>query len=471
MIYIIVDFFKRCKYFFYINLFINVLILNYFSYKITHKINNRLIQWLYYTINLNGCMLIKIVQWLNTNLELLNLENSKILYDIFSLFYENCNIHDLNYTKKLFLNEFNILLDSDNIIKLDNTFDIKSGSIAQIYKATYNNKEVALKVVHPDINYQLIFPIMYIKFYTFIVNKIVCLNSYRCIFLFDSFFDNLKNQTNMLYEFNNMKYFYDCYKNNKYILIPKPIYATKNILIMEFIDGKKFEELESSSILEKQKIVQLLNLFLKDNYFFKDYYHSDLHESNWKVIKYDDFYKIIIYDYGYISVNKFKESFKKIIYYNDIVDIDSILELLHFHCPNIQICLKEFMFKFKEYIKENNIQYREPFCDEIMVLLYKFIFINKITVEPFMFELFISLILFKKYIIKFINIKKIDVSNANHLISSYMSTIYLCDKYDIFPELKNYFKMKYINNSEIYNSYQFENTFYENLKADNSLDI
>ena len=52
-----------------------------------------------------------------------------------------------------------------------------------------------------------------------------------------------------------------------------------------------------------------------------------------------------------------------------------------------------------------------------------------------------------------------------------MSTIYLCDKYDIFPELKNYFKMKYINNSEIYNSYQFENTFYENLKADNSLDI
>ena len=465
----IVDFSKKCKYFVYFNLFLNVLMLNLLNYKLTNNINDRFIRWLYYTINLNGCILIKIVQWLNTNFEMLDIINSKMLYSIFSAFYEDCDIHDLEYTKKKFFDEFKE--DFDKVIKLDNSYMIKSGSIAQVYKGFYNDNEVAIKVVHPDIKYQLIFPILYLKLYKFLVKNVSFLKRYDTAFIFDSFFDNLKNQTVMLNEFNNMKYFYDAYKENEYILIPQPLYATKNILIMEFIDGKKFELLDDISLVMKQKIINLLNMFVKDNYYFKDFYHSDLHESNWKVIKYNNFCKLVIYDYGYISFNNFHQTFKDITYFNDIIDIDSMVDILYVHCENIKFTNEEFKNEFKKYLEDSKVKFREPFCDEIIIRLYNFIYINNIYLKPNMFEMFISTILFKKNILKFLSLKKIGVSNSNILVSSYFNSIHICNKYNIFNELKNYYEETYINNPIIKKLYEFENIYFEELESLNSFDI
>lgn len=468
MTYIILDFYKRCKYFVYFNLFLNVLMFNVINYKITNKINHRLLRWLYYNINLNGCILIKIVQWLNTNFEMLDIKISKVLYSIFSAFYEDCDIHDLEYTKKIFFDEFKE--DFDKVIKLDNFYMIKSGSIAQVYKGIYNNNEVAIKVVHPDIKYQLIFPILYLKLYKFLVKNVFFLRSYDTPFIFDSFFDNLKNQTIMLNEFNNMKYFYNTYYDNEYILVPKPLYVSKNILIMEFIDGIKFELLDIS-IIQKQKIIILLNLFLKDNYYFKDYYHSDLHESNWKVIKYKDFYKLVIYDYGYISFNNLQQTFKEISYFNDILDIDSMVYKLYEYCINIKLSKEEFKNKFKQYLENSKVKFREPFCDEIIIRLYNFIIIHKIYLKPNMFELFISIILFKKNVLKYININKLGISNSNNLVSNYMHSIYICNKYNIFHQLKDYYQITYIDNPYIKKLYEFENSYLKNLDITNSVDI
>ena len=468
MINLIVDFCKISKYFVYFNIFFSVLILNIFNYKLTNKIDDRLIRWLHCTINRNGCILIKIVQWLNTNLELIEVNNSKTLYDIFSSFYEDCEIHNLNYTKKLFIKEFKE--DFDEVIELDNLYDIKSGSIAQVYKGYYNDKMVAIKVVHPDIKYQLIFPILYIKLYKFLVNNLFFLKKYDTIFIFDSFFENLKNQTVMLNEYNNMKYFYDVYKDNEYILIPEPLHATKNILIMEFIDGIKFDTM-NISLIQKYKIVNLLNLFLKDNYFFQDFYHSDLHESNWKVIKIGDFYKLVIYDFGYISCNNYKEVFKLMCYYNDVLDIKSIIGVVYDNCKIYEMTKNEFIFKFEEYLKKVNTEFREPLCDEIMIRMYNFIFINNIYLEPYMFELFISMILCKKYILKYLNLKKIGISNSNHLVSIYISSIEICNKYNIFDKLKYYYEKTYIDNKIIKESYEFENAYLKNLESSNSIDI
>lgn len=467
----LVDIYKTCKYFIYFNLFLNVLVLNLLNYKFTYKINDKFLKWLHCTINWNGCILIKIVQWLNTNLEILDVKNSKIFYEIFNTFYEDCEIHNLNYTKKLFTKEFKE--DFDKVIILDDLYSIKSGSIAQVYKGYYNDKMVALKVVHPDIKYQLIFPIFYIKLYKFLVKNLFFLRSYDTIFIFDSFFENLKNQTLMLNEYNNIKYFYDAYKENKCILIPKPLHATKNILIMEFINGIKLDDL-NVSLMQKYKIVTLLTMFLKDNYLFQDYYHSDLHESNWKVIKDGDFYKLVIYDFGYISHNNnnYKEVFKLLTYYNEILDIKSILEILYDNCKIYDKMTKnEFIFKFEEYLKNLNTEFREPFCDQIIIRIYNFIFINNICLESHIFELFISMILFKKYVLKYLTIKKIRISNSNSLISRYIFTIEMCKKYNIFPQLKDYMEKTYINNPEIKNFYEFENTYFKNLESSNSIDI
>ena len=86
---------------------------------------------------MNGPTCIKIFQWIN------NIESS-IFYSKFSKLQDNCPKHNLKYTKDI------INKECKNINNL-NENSIFSGSIGQIYKATFNNKDVVIKVKHPDI--------------------------------------------------------------------------------------------------------------------------------------------------------------------------------------------------------------------------------------------------------------------------------------------------------------------------------
>ena len=468
---LIQDLLNKGKYFVYFSLFINAVTLNKINYTFTGKINRTLIKYLYNTINLNGCMLIKLVQWINTNVELLDIgDDDNFMGSLFSSFYENCNIHDLNYTRQLFINEYcdGDEEEFDKQLQLDIYADVKSGSIAQVYKGRYQNQTVALKVVHPEIEYQLKNPMAFLNFYKFMVTNISFLNKYDTPFIFDNFFENLIKQADMRNEYSNMMYFYNEYTDNPYIIIPKPIASSKNILIMEYVDGQTMNDI-TDSIIEKQKIVALLNLFVKDNFYFKDYYHSDLHESNWKVKKYNDFYQLIVYDYGYISKNNIQETFKLITYYNDTLNVNGICESVYEHCLNIKFNQEELAIRFDKYLNDLNIKINEPFCDEIIIRMYNFLVKNNISVTPSMFELFVSTILIKKYIIMYLMLEKVGHSNsdtANNIIRSYLGTINLCEKYDIFPKLKNYYIENYIENPIFRNTYAFQNNYFDELSGD-----
>ena len=133
-----VDFIYYSKYFLYFNLFMVSLFSNLIYYFSFGKINNSLIKSLYYVINLNGCVLIKFVQWTVTNIEPLENNESKVILDLFYNFYESCDVHGINYTKQLFYDEYGIEFDS--VFVLDDNFKVKSGSIAQVYKAKFKTK-------------------------------------------------------------------------------------------------------------------------------------------------------------------------------------------------------------------------------------------------------------------------------------------------------------------------------------------
>jgi predicted unusual protein kinase regulating ubiquinone biosynthesis (AarF/ABC1/UbiB family) len=467
--------YNRCKYFVYFSLFINAVTMNKINYIFTNKINHTLIKYLYNTINLNGCMLIKLVQLINTNIELLDIrDDDNFIRCLFSSFYENCNIHELSYTRQVFIDEY---CDGDeeefeNKVQLDIYADIKSGSMAQVYKGIYENQTVAFKVVHPEIEYQLIYPMMFVKFYKFMVSNISFLNKYDTPFIFDNFFQNLRKQSDMRSEYRNMSYFYNEYIDNQYVLIPKPIASSKNILIMEYVEGVSIDEI-TDSIIEKQKIAALLNLFIKDNYYFKDYYHSDLHESNWKVKKYNDFYQLIVYDYGYISKNNIQETFKLVCFYNDTLNVTGLCGCVYEQCLNIKFNQEQLVIRFNNYINNLNIQIRdrEPLCEEILLRMYNFLVINNISVTPSMFELFVSTILIKKYIILYLLIEKVGNSNSDNIINGYLGTINLCKKYQIFPKLKDYYIENYIQNTIFNNTHLFKNNFFDELEGDETIDI
>jgi len=483
--YLFIDLFYYSKYFLYFNFFFFSLFINSFYFFLFNNYNKYCLNLLYFTINLNGCILIKLIQWLNNNITLLqinqNNNNIKIyLSNLFHNFYENCNIHNIKHTKKLFKNDFN--LNFDDVFELDLSFSIKSGSMAQVYKAKFKNNNfnifnnynnfhnlkdfdinnfIAIKVIHPEIKYQMIFPFIVIKIYKFITYNIKLF--YHIIFTFDSFFINLKKQFSMSNEYNNINYFYNYYKNNEYIIIPKPIIYSQNILIMEFIEASDFEMLNDNYIT-KQKIILLLILFMKDNFMFLDKYHSDLHNGNWKIIKYNNFYKLVIYDFGYIIENNnyMQNFYKEITYLFDTNDYEKLSIYLYNFILNkndFKIDLEFFKSQFLNYIIINKIKYKD-----ISLLIYNFFYYNNYNLGENIFELFLSLILIKKNYVTYI-LSQYNVYDFNSSMNLNLIYYTLCKTLNIFHNLQSYFLEYYINNNNVLMKFKYSNSNFDFINS------
>jgi predicted unusual protein kinase regulating ubiquinone biosynthesis (AarF/ABC1/UbiB family) len=366
----------------------------------------------------------------------------------------------------MFKNDFNY--DFDEMIELDEKYKIKSGSIAQVYKGkfkknnTFNNdfynSDIAIKVIHPELKYQMFFIINFVYFYKYIVNNIVFLNKYDTIFNFESFFENLKLQTNMANEYKNMNYFYDYYYNNEYIVIPYPLHFSKNILIMQYVDGELFDNINVSEF-EKKKIIMLFNLFLKDQYFFSHYFHLDLHDYNWRVNKYKDFYQLLIYDFGYIIKNNIQNIMKDLVLYSDTNNIDGFSDILYNNIITLNIKKEYFTNNFKNYIKKF-----VPYTDDSVRQIYNFCYINNYKLKNSLLEIFISMMLIRKNFNKYIFKKYSDLFDYNFLIELNFTYITLCEKYNIFLQIKDFIKNEYLNNQIIKNKYSYENKNYDLLE-------
>lgn len=455
------------KYFFYFNLFISSLTSNIIYYCLFSTTNKKLIDLLYYTINKNGCVVIKLIQWLYTNIDILKIDNKNYIIELFNNFYENCNIHSLNYTKKQFKKEFN--KNFDDCFELDVNYQIRSASIAQIYKAKFKNNEIAeynndivIKIVHPEIKFQMFFPILFIRFYLFCVETIYFLKKYDTIFNIESFLENLIKQIDMINELENIKYFYNRYKNNDCIMIPQPITASKNFLLMEYLEGEILENLDVSDLI-KQEITLLIGLFLKDNYFFADKFHSDLHDSNWKIKMINDQPKLIIYDFGYILNNseQFQTYASQLIYYLDTNNCEKICKNLYDYIVNCNCNFDKFQDDFSKYY---NLSY--PYTDENIINIYKFCYDNNYKLSPCILEFFISLLLLKKHFKKYIFVNDCKLYHKslyiNYLLKVNQKYIDVCNKYQIFDNVKNFVQKKYIDSTYLKQFYYYKD---ENLDA------
>ena len=78
---------------------------------------------------------------------------------------------------------------------------------------------------------------------------------------------------------------------------------------------------------------------------FLKYLHADLHDSNWKIVKYKDFYQLVIYDFGYVITNDTTDTYQKINYCCDIYDHCELGKMLYNNIVNNNISQKEFTDK------------------------------------------------------------------------------------------------------------------------------
>ena len=243
-------------------------------------------------INNCGCMMIKCTQWILPKLQLMYKDT--LISKEFNIYYEKCNIHSIEDTEKIFINELNIsIYDNFKIIKL-----LGSGSIGQVYliENIHNGSKYAMKINHPNI--MIDYHIFYL-FYKFIL-LFINYKKYIPIYNIDSFIISLKSQTNLKNECNYNKYFQQLYNNNDVFIIPKIHLCTENILIMDYINGEKYEITKNpENIYIDFKKMSLLSIFVNYN-CLKNTVHGDLHCGNWRIVSKNNCkYQLIIYDFGF----------------------------------------------------------------------------------------------------------------------------------------------------------------------------
>jgi predicted unusual protein kinase regulating ubiquinone biosynthesis (AarF/ABC1/UbiB family) len=421
-----------------------------------------------------------LIQWFNTNLELLFVKshNYDFLSKLFTRYYEDCPIHQLKYTKDLFLKEFGVKFD--DYFELDTSFSIKSGSVAQVYKglikANANATSVAIKVVHHEIEYQLICPVYFVKIYTYLVTNFKCLYKYDIILDLNAFFSNLKKQINMENEYKNNEYFYNNYCNNNIILIPKPLMKSKNFLVMEFVEGEQFEKLDVSDY-KKQILISFMSIFMKDTFIYGKYVHCDLHQANWKIYKEisknnddTDFnYKIIIYDFGYVVENTINDTLKNICYCLDTNNIEGLGNLLFNNIKNINNDISNISFKedfIARYKKHNVMAY--PYSDNIITTSINFCYINGYKLNNDLLDFFVSVILLNKHFNKYLFLNYDETSFDEDVYSKYvydtnMFYMSICEKYDVFSDVKEFIYATYINNPYFSKRIKYTNTYFNSL--------
>lgn len=213
----------------------------------------------------------------------------------FKNIFDDCPNHKESYSKELFENEFNQVLET--YIDIDSLEIFASGSIGQVYKATTKiGDEIAIKVKHPNINNELrLFKSLMsiIK----IIQKVPYLKKKFSLYInCDDFYNHLVQQVDFKNEVVNNNKFYELYDNNNYVIFPKVINHTSNIIISSFEGGSDFIDLSNYN---KYQVATNYMCFVYNSALIDNFMHGDLHIKNWKVRKInDDQYGIIVYDFG-----------------------------------------------------------------------------------------------------------------------------------------------------------------------------
>lgn len=243
---------------------------------------------LFQSIQYNGCFAIKIAQWICAR----NDNNTNKYLEFDSIFSHN-NAHSHKYTEYVFKNEISQNLDEVYTdIKL-----INSGSVAQVYKCTSidTNEDVILKVKHPNIDTN-VYSLWNLVKIMIKISKLFGIFKFMKILKYtesDNLLKTFLDQTDFYNEANRMKYFYEYYKDNDYVIIPKLHYVTDNIIAMSYEESLNINDIEDS--MYKYQCVMLLCIVMKDQIFNSSVVHCDMHTGNWG-IKNDS---IVLYDFGY----------------------------------------------------------------------------------------------------------------------------------------------------------------------------
>lgn len=219
-----------------------------------------------------------------------------------------------------------ISMEHDIVFKHGFDKPINSGMISLVYLARYRKIETAHESAHETANDNIIIKIkrknIDKKIEEGIDNLLFLINLLKFIPLFNNYkisetiqnnIDIIKKQTHFDKEIANIKRIKKNCQHINYIKIPQ-VYDTicnKNVIAMEYINGKRFNEIQEEDYIEFAKQVIKFGIVTS---FIHGFTHGDLHVGNILFIKekkeIDEkpIYKLGIIDFGIIT--EINEPFK-----------------------------------------------------------------------------------------------------------------------------------------------------------------
>ena len=429
----------------------------------------------------SGSLYIKFLQWYISKLKsnVINNDNPDTIITIkfinyFEDIFEQCPYHSLEHTKTIF-KEVMYGIELEDYIDISTFKTIASGSIGQVYygKRKRDGVEVAIKVKHPTIDtdlenqYELLTVLRYIQSIHYFKFK------YNLIFNIDDFLEDINLQCDFNNEANNVKKFIENFKeSSNYIIFPKILFQSNDLLISEYIEGKSIESL---SDMAKFKTSLNFICFFKQMLFIDNFIHGDLHCKNWKV-NYNENTKItqmIIYDCGICFENsniKLSTDFwfalinydidKLIIVLKEFLQINNDLNIPYFTLNKFD---EDVTYIFKNIIDDNN----HMGTSLIMNILLDIFRNNNLIIHKFLLNFTIFICVIEDYmksnnlISKTINnnVTMFDVINDSHF-----DIIAFCETNKCYTQVCDLIKLKSKDNFKVYKNNNKLNNFENNEK-------
>jgi predicted unusual protein kinase regulating ubiquinone biosynthesis (AarF/ABC1/UbiB family) len=260
-----------------------------------------------------GSLYVKFLQWYISKLKSNTLDSKNITYsqrlqafvDYFEDIFENCPFHSLDSTRTIFAGEGGMTgIMLEKYVEMESLREVASGSIGQVYYARRksDNREVAIKIKHPDIASNLKEQISLIRMLSYLQSFSWVRRRYNLIFSIDDFLSDINHQCDFNNEaLNNKRLRENFQASNDFVIFPEVLFQSEDVLVSEYIAGTDF-----ISLSPIQQHMTALNFvcFFYQMLFVDNFIHGDLHCKNWKVYILEGEenkpprIKIVVYDTG-----------------------------------------------------------------------------------------------------------------------------------------------------------------------------
>jgi ubiquinone biosynthesis protein len=258
--------------------------------------------------------------------------------------------------------EIKVVIEEELEKKVDEYFKGKftllaSASIGQVYKAKLKSGEiVAVKVLKPEIEEKIYADINILLRLAKIIREKLLIYGIDSVKVVEEFAKSIKKELDFNIEALNLKRFSANFKNNPNIKVPKLYFASKKLLIMEYIDGIKIsdiEELKKNGYDPKEIARKGFNLICEQIFIYR-FFHADPHPGNLMVYN----GKIVFLDFGIMG--RLSEE-----------DRRYIIELVFYVIRNEEEKAAEYLLKLSKVSKNTDVSsFKKEIADIISTYFY-----------------------------------------------------------------------------------------------------